>query len=68
MSSGIVGAVVSAPVVLQSTVAQPFPSGARDRVPAAGRGPGHVFSQSLEDVSEIRRPFINVDEYNAQCI
>ena len=57
MSSGI----VRAPGALQSTVAQPFPSGARDRVPAAGRGPGHVFSQSMEDVSEIRRPFINVD-------
>merc|ERR1711895_39777 len=43
--------------------AQVFPFGLRDRPQAAGPGMSH----SLDDVSEIRRPLIDVGEYNAQC-
>ena len=67
MSTGTNRAVVPASSVLQSTGAQVFPFGLRDRPQAAGRGPGPGMSHSLDDVSEIRRPLIDVGEYNAQC-
>ena len=67
MSTRTNRAVVPASTALQSTGAQVFPFGLRDRTQSTGRGPGPGMSQSLEDVSEIRRPLIDVGEYNAQC-